>query len=486
MRSFVKYCVDRLLAAFPALISGLLLVWAPATFAADTKPDEVLVKLRTPAALGPIVTQFNVVQTTQFGTRPIYRLKLPLNTNVDNVVNQLTINFDVLLAEPNYTDQSPEARRNRSWIVGSATNYTAQWAPNAINLTQAHTMARGAGVRVAVLDTGVDSLHPALAGKLLPGYNFVDNNTNTSEVGTAANLGFGHGTHVAGLVALTAPDAKIVPYRVLDENGEGNVWVLAEALLRAIDPDGNPATDDGAHVINISLGTLNRTRVFSTIAKLASCHSSSPDDPTTDFSHSGYDDDRTRCANGKGVVIVVAAGNDGVNKAEYPAAEGIAGAISVGASDSAQQLATFSNFGSEVDVTAPGDGITSSIPGGGYAVWSGTSMAAPMVAGAAALLRSREPSLPPKEVARRVIRSGARLNGSNLSQIDLAAVATPCSMDVDGDGLTLATTDGLILTRVMLGMHGNAVSSAAVPGSPRSTWDAINTFLTTSCGMVTP
>ena len=333
MRSFLKYCVDRLFAALPAFISGLLFVWAPATFAADTKPDEVLVKLRTPAALGPIVTQFNVVQTTQFGTRPIYRLKLPLNTNVDNVVNQLTINFDVLLAEPNYTDQSPEARRNRSWIVGSATNYTAQWAPNAINLTQAHTMARGAGVRVAVLDTGVDSLHPALAGKLLPGYNFVDNNTNTSEVGTAANLGFGHGTHVAGLVALTAPDAKIVPYRVLDENGEGNVWVLAEALLRAIDPDGNPATDDGAHVINISLGTLNRTRVFSTIAKLASCHSSSPDDPTTDFSHSGFDDDRTRCANGKGVVIVVAAGNDGVNKAEYPAAEGIAGAISVGASE---------------------------------------------------------------------------------------------------------------------------------------------------------
>ena len=71
-------------------------------------------------------------------------------------------------------------------------------------------------------------------------------------MGTAANLGFGHGTHVAGLVALTAPDAKIVPYRVLDENGEGNVWVLAEALLRAIDPDGNPAKDDGAHVINIS------------------------------------------------------------------------------------------------------------------------------------------------------------------------------------------------------------------------------------------
>jgi subtilisin family serine protease len=486
MRFLFKFCGVRLFAALQASIAGLLLIAAPSALAADTKPDEVLVKLRTPAALGPIVSQFNVVQSTQFGTRPIYRLKLPPNTNVGNVVNQLTSNSDVLLAEPNYTDQSPEARRNRLWSVGSASNYVAQWAPNAIHLTQAHTFTKGAGVRVAVLDTGVDATHPALAGKLLPGYNFVDDNTNTSEVGTAANLGFGHGTHVAGIVALTAPDAKIVPYRVLDENGEGNVWVLAEALLRAIDPDGNPATDDGAHVINLSLGTLNRTKILSTIAKLATCNSSNTSDPTTDFSHSGYDDDRTRCANGKGVVIVIAAGNDGVNNAEYPAAEGISGAISVGASDITQNLATFSNFGSQVDVTAPGDGITSSIPGGGYAVWSGTSMAAPMVAGAAALLRSREPSLPPKEITRRVIRSGARLVGSNLSQIDLAAVATPCSMDVDGDGQTLATTDGLILTRVMLGLKDAAVSSAAVTGSPRSTWDAINTFLTTSCGMVIP
>jgi len=486
MRFLFKYCGVRLFAALQTSITGLLLIAAPFTLAADTKPDEVLVKLRTPAALGPIVTQFNVVQTTQFGTRPIYRLKLPLNTNVGNVVNQLTSNSDVLLAEPNYTNQSPEARRNQSWIVGSASNYTAQWAPNAIHLTQAHTFTKGAGVRVAVLDTGVDASHPALAGKLLPGYNFVDDNTNTAEVGTSANLGFGHGTHVAGIVALTAPDAKIIPYRVLDENGEGNVWVLAEALLRAIDPDGNPATDDGAHVINMSLGTLNRTKILSTIAKLASCNSSDTSDPTTDFSHSGYDDDRTRCANGKGVVIVVAAGNDGVNKADYPAAEGIVGAISVGASDSTQHLATFSNFGAEVDVTAPGDGITSSIPGGGYAVWSGTSMAAPMVAGAAALLRSREPSLPPKEIARRVIRSGVRLVSSNLAQIDLAAVATPCTMDVDGDGQTLATTDGLILTRVMLGLKDTAVSSAAAPGAPRNTWDTINTYLTASCGMVIP
>ena len=478
------------MALLPAALAWLLLAVAPWSIAADVKPDEVLVKLKTPAALPAIVGQFGVTQTTQFGTRPIYRLSLPTNSNVGNVVNQLSGNGDVLLAEPNYTQQSPEARRNQAWTVGTPANYTAQWSPTAIHLPQAHTFGKGAGIRVAVLDTGVDSSHPALAGKLLPGWNFVDNNANTSEVGTQANLGFGHGTHVAGLVALTAPDAKIIPYRVLDQNGEGNVWVLAEALLRAIDPDGNPATDDGAHVINMSLGTLNRTKILSAIAQLSSCAASNSADPITDFSHSGYDDDRTRCANSKGVVIVAAAGNGSSSNAlEYPAAEGSVGLISVGASDATQRLASFSNFGSWVDVTAPGDGITSSIPGGGYAVWSGTSMAAPMVAGAVALLRSREPSLAPVDVARRVIRSGSKLlgaNSSNLRQIDLAAVATPCSMDIDGDGKTLATTDGLIVFRVMMGMTDAAVSSAAAPGSPRNSWDAIRSYLIGSCGTNLP
>ena len=458
---------------------------------ATTVTGEILVKLRTQAALPPLLSPpYSLIQLSQFGSRPIYRMQVPSGTTVDSSLAQLAGNADVLLAEPNYIHQSPEARKLLPWAVGTPSAYTAQWAPQSIHLANAQRFATGAGIRVAVLDTGVDSSHPALAGKLLPGWNFVDNNANTSEVGTQANLGFGHGTHVAGLVALTAPDAKIIPYRVLDQNGEGNVWVLAEALLRAIDPDGNPATDDGAHVINMSLGTLNRTKILSAIAQLSSCAASNSADPITDFSHSGYDDDRTRCANSKGVVIVAAAGNGSSSNAlEYPAAEGSVGLISVGASDATQRLASFSNFGSWVDVTAPGDGITSSIPGGGYAVWSGTSMAAPMVAGAVALLRSREPSLAPVDVARRVIRSGSKLlgaNSSNLRQIDLAAVATPCSMDIDGDGKTLATTDGLIVFRVMMGMTDAAVSSAAAPGSPRNSWDAIRSYLIGSCGTNLP
>jgi subtilisin family serine protease len=125
---------------------------------------------------------------------------------------------------------------------------------------------KGAGIKVAVLDTGIDLTHPAFAGKLLPGYDFVDGDSDPTEVPcsptpcSTTSVAFGHGTHVAGLIALVAPSAKIIPYRVLDVNGEGNAWVLAEALARAV--------VDGADVINMSLGTATRTRVLASITKL--------------------------------------------------------------------------------------------------------------------------------------------------------------------------------------------------------------------------
>src|SRR5947199_130270 len=158
-----------------------------------------------------------------------------------------------------------------SWTGGGdAGGYVAQWAPQMIRLGAAHNVTRGAGVKVAILDTGFDVTHPALAGHMLPGYDFVDNDNDPSEVGDVQHGPYGHGTHVAGLVALTAPAAKIIPIRVLAPDGVGNIWVLAEALAYAIDPDGNPNTDDGAHVINMSLSTPRRTNLLSSILKRAS------------------------------------------------------------------------------------------------------------------------------------------------------------------------------------------------------------------------
>lgn len=400
-----------------------------ATPADPTLPGEILVKLRATSDLPPLLTRHALTLKAQFGARPIYRLQTIGTTDTKAALEGLGREPSVLVAEPNVVHRSPEARKNQPWVVGRAGDYVQQWAPQALRLPEAWALSSGAGVRIAVLDTGVDATHPVLAPRLAAGFDFVDGDADPSEVGDPSSPGFGHGTHVAGTIALGAPGASIVPLRVLDADGAGNVWVLAEALLRAVDPDGNPATADGAHVINLSLGTLTRTRVLDAVASLATCAVPEPQDKINDQSDPGYDGDRQRCAAGGGAVIIVAAGNDAsASVREYPAAEGVYGLFSVTASTAQRRLASFANSGNWIDVAAPGEGVTSTMVGGGYASWSGTSMATAWASAAAALLRAREPQLAPVDVVRRLRRSAAELCGTKLLQIDAAAALGAAAM----------------------------------------------------------
>jgi len=385
----------------------------------------VVVKLRCAAALPALLSRYSLTLVSRFGSRPIFRLKTIGAVAPRDILPALQLEPDVMIAETNVTHSSPEARANMPWAIGNPDAYVAQWAPRVMRLNVAQRLSTGAGVRVAVLDTGVDRSHPMLAGRLLPGFDFVDFDTDPSEVGAPPSPGYGHGTHVAGLIAMVAPAAQIMPLRVLDSQGVGNAWVLAEALLYAVDPDGNPATDDGAQVINLSLGSLSRTRIMAAIGAILTCKPAIPDDPIEDRSDPGYAADTARCAHSNGAVVIAAAGNDSSsNVNEYPAAEGAYGLMSVGASDSKQRLAAFSNSGSWVDIAGPGEGITSSIPGGGVATWSGTSMASPLVAGTAALLRAYDPSLQPKDVVVRLRRTASTLCGTRIGQVDAAAALT--------------------------------------------------------------
>ena len=262
---------------------------------------------------------------------------------------------------------------------------------------------------MAVLDTGVDTAHPALAGKLMVGYDFVDDDADPSEHGTTDDYGYGHGTHVAGLVALAAPDAKIMPIRVLDPAGLGNIWVLAEALAYAFDPDNNPQTRDGAHVINLSLGTTRKTNLLENIIDEVTCN----DDDS---------DDDDRCNDAGGAVVVAAAGNLGNETLHYPAAEESAsGLIAVAASTQSNTLAVFSTRGSWVKVAAPGENIVSSVPGGGTGAWTGTSMATPLTAGVAALVRAQTPSYKPADITNLLASKGSALCNASLKQVDAAA-----------------------------------------------------------------
>jgi subtilisin family serine protease len=260
-----------------------------------------------------------------------------------------------------------------------------------------------------VLDTGVDRSHPVLSGRLLPGWDFVDNDNDPSEVGDQLTGPYGHGTHVAGIIALVAPEAKIIPVRVLDHRGLGNIWVLAEALAFALDPDGNPKTADGADVINLSLSTLRETELISDLLEKACGGDSGIDFPV---SFNPY------------LVVVAAAGNDGDDTEQFPAAENVDGLIAVGASTANDRLASFSTRASWVQVAAPGEAILSTVPGGQFGTWSGTSMAAPFVAGEVALLRASFPNVVNKDLARHVERMAAEIDGDVHFRIDAGRALT--------------------------------------------------------------
>jgi len=234
----------------------------------------------------------------------------------------------------------------------------SQWGWRRLGGPSLRTVGDGGTLVVAVLDTGVDAAHPDLAGRVLAGWD------SMNPAGDGRRDPNGHGTHVAGIIAAgvdnaegiagVAPGVRILPVRVLDASGNGDDDELALGIIWAV--------DHGADILNLSIGGAVPSALL---------------EGAIDY------------ALDAGVLVVVAAGNAGAsgNVPSYPAA--YPQVLAVGATDSADRRAIFSNTGSYLDIAAPGSWIVSTWPGGRYQTSSGTSMAAPFVSAAAALVQAR-------------------------------------------------------------------------------------------------
>jgi Subtilisin-like serine proteases len=294
-----------------------------------------------------------------------------------------------------------------SKMRGAVVSVTARTAPNwyvqqpafqLIRETEALQLSRGSGIVVADINSLVDYSHPALRGHLTSGFDFVlgkpsdvslnqstasfldqstasfldqstasfldqstasflDQSTasfldqSTASFLDASNPAHGHGTLVAGIIAAIAPDALIMPIRAFDDQGQSDQFTIAKAIYWAV--------DHGADVINMSFGTMEKSKVLK---------------------------DAIEYANKQGVTLVASAGNDNTETEQYPASYDKV--IAVAATNLWDMKTSFSNFGKAVDVSAPGASIIAPYPNGYYAIVSGTSFASPIVAGEAALLRS--------------------------------------------------------------------------------------------------
>ncbi|HPM38667.1 MAG TPA: S8 family serine peptidase [candidate division Zixibacteria bacterium] len=312
-------------------------------------PGEVVVRLFSDSiSVDSINTLFGTTVKEYFGQVNIYILATAdPAADIEALVENLRPLPGVIFAHPNYV-VSPLQSVQGSFPFSDADNvgsYPEQEAALRLRLSQAHALATGAGVKVAVVDGGVNFAHPVLAGAAVSGWDYVDGDADAFDEPGGRNSG--HGTFVAGVVHLTAPGAQIIAYRVADTSGRSNGDRVAEAILRAI--------DDGCRVVNLSLVMTNVHEVLrNTLAY----------------------------ARSRDVLVVAAAGNERLEVPTYPASD--PNVVAVAAVDTLDRLAEFSRYGNHIDLCAPGEWIYAPYFDM-YAWWSGTSFAAPFVAGQAAL-----------------------------------------------------------------------------------------------------
>jgi len=359
-----------------------------ATLSGEYASDEVLIRFRKSASNETILQCLSASNATLLSTIEeisVWVVQVPVGSIAESIA-VISACPEVRYAEPNYIAFAANT-------IPSDPNWTWQYGLVNIRAPQGWDYSTGStAVTIAIIDSGVDLNHADLAAKIVPGYDFVNNDNIPQD-------DFGHGTRVAGIAAASSNNgigvagvswgARIMPVKVLNSGGFGFFDDIADGITWA--------ADHGAQVINLSLGSSSTSQTLQ---------------------------DAVNYAYGKGVVLVAASGNS-TTSVLYPAL--YPNVIAVGAVDSANNRTKTSNFGAELDLVAPGYLIyTTTI--GGYGYDSGTSMSAPYVSGLAAVLRGMPGNTSPALITSEMQSSAADLGvpgfdiyyGFGLIQMDSA------------------------------------------------------------------
>lgn len=329
--------------------------------------DEVILELEDygsiDAIMAAVTPNFPGVEVMlAFPSSHLYLLNAPDPICEKQLVNALNALPGVSEAELSEQGESVEGQTQSFFFASSQGAFDAQYAWPTIRMIDAQSEALGDGVIVAVIDSGLSVDHPIFAKtNILEGVDYVNDGQGLSDIGNgldddgdgAIDELSGHGTFVSGIITTIAPNAAILPLRAIDTDGHGTAFAVAQALVEA--------RDRGAGIINLSFTTPQGVEALKPLLQSLIQ---------------------------QGILIVVSAGNGGtVGLGPFPAS--LPGACAVAATDQNDVKAAFSNAGTFVSLCAPGIGIVSSFPGGGYVVADGTSASAAIISGTAALVMSK-------------------------------------------------------------------------------------------------
>ncbi len=334
------------------------------TLSGDYVANELVVRLKENAKAEDVASAVGgyVEETFTIGKMEYARIKLPQDVTLSEGEKILNGTDLVDYAEPNYI--------YKALLVPNDPEYTSrQYCHKLMNTEKAWDVTTGSSsVTVAVVDTGVDGTHPEFSGKMVAGYDYINNKALT---GNENSDDHGHGTHVAGIACAIGNNnrgvagmnwkAKIMPVKVLNSAGLGTNSTIAQGITYA--------AQNGADVINLSLGGSFYSQAIR---------------------------DAIEEARARDVGVVAASGNTYTRSLTYPAS--YPGVIAVGSTNGQDEVSVFSTRSPYLSVSAPGSDIYSTVPGGEYATFSGTSMAAPQVSGLYALVKGLHPAWIPSHI----------------------------------------------------------------------------------------